>query len=93
MTDDLFESLRQKYRERAVLHAATLEQALASGDRIMVTTVAHKLHGSGASFGFPQVTDLARPLEAAVEEGAADEALRSLAEPLLAELQQIAQAV
>lgn len=75
------------------MHVGALEQALATGDRPTIISIAHKLHGSGSSFGFPEITGYAQPLEAAAEDGAAAEVLRSLAEPLLAELKRIAQAV
>lgn len=93
MTDDPFERLRLKYREQAAGHVATLEQALAAGDRRTVANIAHKLHGNGASLGFPQVSIHAQPVEAAAEEGLANEGLWRLAEPLLSELTQIAQTV
>lgn len=88
-----FENLRRLYRERAPVHACSLAKALADGDRQTITAIAHKLHGSGCSFGFPRITAHAEPLEAAAEGGASDEVLRNLARPLLAELAQIAQAV
>ncbi|WP_300973087.1 Hpt domain-containing protein [Sphingomonas sp. LHG3406-1] len=93
MTTKAFEALRARFRERATVHVGTLEQALAAGDRHTVTTIAHKLHGSGSSFGFPKVTELAQPLEAAADAEAAEDVLHRLAAPLLAELMRIAQAV
>lgn len=91
--NESFESLRRLYRDRATVHVCSLEKAFADGDRQTITTIAHKLHGSGVTFGFPLITALAQALEAATEGGEPDNILRTLAEPLLAELTQIAQAV
>ena len=90
--DERFELLRQRYRERAANQLRALEAALASADREATATVAHKLSGSGAIFGFPQVSRLAEPLELAAEKGGDEAELRRLARPLLAELARIAQA-
>lgn len=91
--NESFEGLRRLYRERASMHVCSLEKAFSDCDRQAITSIAHKLHGSGVSFGFPRITVLAQALETASESGEPDNILRTLAEPLLAELTQIAQAV
>jgi len=91
--DEQFKLLRQRYRERAGERLLALDRALAAGDCAAAENIAHKLAGSGASFGFPQVSQLAEPLELAANAGADIADLRHLAEPLLAELGRIAQAV
>lgn len=89
--DDRFELLRHRYRVRAADHLRALEQAIVVGDRICAATIAHKLSGSGASFGFPEVSLLAEPLELAAEAETDMGEVRRLAEPLLVELSRIAQ--
>lgn len=85
------EHLRRRYRERAGDRLRMLRQALVAGDRQGVASIAHRLSGSGASFGFAQVSFLAEPLELAAEQGRATSDLHRLAEPLLTELARIAQ--
>lgn len=93
MTTQSFDLLRKKFCERATVQVGALEQALATADRDLIISISHKLHGSGSIFGFAKITELAQPLEAAAESGAVQEVLRSLAEPLLAELRKTTQAV
>ena len=91
--DEQFELLRRRYQKRAGEQILALNGALAAGDCGGAENIAHRLAGSGASFGFPQVSQLAERLELAANTGADMANLRRLAEPLLAELRRIAQGV
>ena len=50
---------------------AKLEAHLAAGELRELQTLAHQLKGAGGGYGFPQITELAASLEAALKQGAA----------------------
>ena len=50
-------------------HVARMANALAQGDRDDLRRLAHQLHGTGGSYGFPQVTALATNAESAIKHG------------------------
>jgi HPt (histidine-containing phosphotransfer) domain-containing protein len=72
--------LKLRYAARLDAEKLLLEQALASGDRAEVRRLAHGLSGSGAVFGYPDLSEAGRSLEAAVDKG---EALQEPADFLL----------
>jgi HPt (histidine-containing phosphotransfer) domain-containing protein len=47
---------------------ARMADALAHGDRDVLRRLAHQLHGTGGSYGFPQVTALATDAESAIRQ-------------------------
>lgn len=85
------EDLKRRYREAVAGRVAALEAALAAlasepeEARSSIRRIAHSLRGSGATYGFPEVTAAAARVE-----DAADEALPADVEPLLAVLRGIA---
>jgi HPt (histidine-containing phosphotransfer) domain-containing protein len=78
--EDRMARLRLRFAERLKAEKLLLEQALESGDRGEIRRLAHGLSGSGAIFGYPDVSVAGQRLEAAVDEG---EALQLPAEALL----------
>jgi HPt (histidine-containing phosphotransfer) domain-containing protein len=72
--------LKLRYAARLDAEKLLLEQALASGDRAEVKQLAHGLSGSGAVFGYQELSEAGRNLEAAVDAG---EALQGPADFLL----------
>lgn len=87
------EDLKRRYREAVAGRVAALETALAALQsepeeaRSSIRRVAHSLRGSGATYGFPEVTAAA----AAVEDGT-DDVLAGRVESLLSVLRGIAAA-
>jgi diguanylate cyclase (GGDEF)-like protein len=83
--------LRTWYRERLSTRIAALEKARAELKRPSpesiesIRRIAHSLRGSGATYGFPEITEVARGLEEAEEEQ-----LTSWLDRLLATLRQAA---
>jgi two-component system cell cycle response regulator len=85
------ESLRTTYREGLPARIGTLQQALEDlgegnpGAEETLRGVAHILRGSGASYGYPEITNRAAALEEASPDG-----LREACEALLGELRAVA---
>ncbi|MGK0301339.1 MAG: two-component system sensor histidine kinase/response regulator [Planctomycetota bacterium] len=85
-SDPLFAQLRDAFVESLDRQHTSIHQALNSNDFISITQSAHKLKGTGSSYGFPQVTELASTCERLLLEGAdASDAIASL----LAELESV----
>ena len=82
--DPRFAELIEKFRRRALGEAEQLGQALAAGDRERVRFLAHSLAGAAGTFGFTELSELARPLDEAAAAGADPARLEELAAPLLA---------
>jgi len=76
------DELRSIYRQEIREHLETLSDALAALDRgevaarEVIRSVAHQLKGSGASFGFPEITDRAAAVMDAGDEDLAVRARR-----------------
>jgi CheY-like chemotaxis protein/HPt (histidine-containing phosphotransfer) domain-containing protein len=71
-----------RYLENRRREIGLLNAALESGDFAQIRQLAHGMKGSGAGYGFPELTALGRRLEAAAitgEESQVQEALRALA--------------
>ena len=83
MQDDL----RTHYRQALPSRIAALERARDAGADSEVLGIAHALRGSGATYGFPAVTDAA----AAVEAATADE-IRARTDELIAALRAVVEA-
>jgi HPt (histidine-containing phosphotransfer) domain-containing protein len=79
--EDRMAKLKLRFATRLEAERLLLEQALESGDKAEIRRLAHGLSGSGAVFGYPEVSVAGQKLEAAVDEG---EALQLPVEALLA---------
>ena len=90
---DRFEQLRQRFRRRVEAESSLLEAALVAGHYEIVEDFAHRLVGGGATFGFPDISLLAVPVEQAAQGRVALSELLRLASPLLDELRRTAHAV
>lgn len=84
--DEKMAGLRARFVVRAGEDRARLEAALAALDRVELKRLAHGLSGSAGIFGFPQITEEAQALEAALDSEAVDEELRRLSGLLLRSL-------
>lgn len=60
--------LRARYRTRRSTQLSALEQTLKDGDFDALAVDAHKLCGTGAAFGFSELTNLGMAIEAAAHE-------------------------
>jgi HPt (histidine-containing phosphotransfer) domain-containing protein len=67
---DMLEIVREFALELPA-RVAKLEELLAAGQMRELQTLAHQLKGAGGGYGFPQITELAASLEAALKQGAA----------------------
>lgn len=67
------EELKALYVQNAHKHLAALEGAKATGDSEAMVRLAHKIHGSAASFGFHKLGQAARAVEILGKEGRLDE--------------------
>lgn len=63
--------LKLRFATRVEAEALLLEQALEKGDKAEIKRLAHGLSGSGAVFGYPDLSAAGQELEAAVDQGAA----------------------
>lgn len=84
------QALRARYLSTFPRKIAEIEDALALAARRgepgldALRMAAHRLAGSGASYGWPEITEAARRLERAVDAGAYDEAATGLCSVLRA---------
>src|SRR5882672_10523515 len=65
---DMLEIVRE-FAAELPARIAKLESHLAAGEMCELQTLAHQLKGAGGGYGFPQITDLAASLEAALKQG------------------------
>lgn len=72
---DVFEALREKFRERCARELARLSEPDLAVEELRV--LAHGLAGAGGTFGFPEVSAAAADLEEALDRGPATEAARA----------------
>lgn len=82
--DPRFAALTEKFRLRAANEAAELRLALLDGNIERVRFLAHSLAGAAGTFGFREISDLARPLDEAAGSGVRIAELQRMALPLLA---------
>ncbi len=59
-----------KFLERSAADVERMRAALAAGDAIALQQLAHKMYGTAGSYGFNQLGELAKQLEAAAKENA-----------------------
>ena len=79
-------ALRQRFIGEAEGDAAELERHAAGRAWTQVRDISHRVAGRAGMFGFPELTDLARALEEAVDADAPSAAVHSLAEDLIRQL-------
>ncbi len=75
LADLIPDYLEWRRRDLQALHAA-----LANDDLETVQKIGHRIKGTGASYGFPPLTEWGRALEMAARAGQRDAVERSLAE-------------
>lgn len=76
VVQDKMQALRKRYlvqlQERLEglerLQSLCQAQSLSEDDRLTLRTIAHKLAGTGSTFGFPQISEAGRTLELALVE-------------------------
>lgn len=66
-----FEALRAEYLDNRLRELAALAGALRRADFPALAAAAHNLKGTGAAYGFAELTELGRALESAAKQGAA----------------------
>ncbi|MHC5114574.1 MAG: PAS domain S-box protein [Planctomycetota bacterium] len=64
--DPKFQSLREDYIESLTDTAHALREIAAADDREAARVIAHRLAGTGASYGFPEISDAARACEESI---------------------------
>ncbi|WP_420471484.1 Hpt domain-containing protein [Brevundimonas sp. FT23042] len=69
MTKDPLAPIRKRFRERALADADALAGALAAGDAVQIEALAHGLAGAAGIFGFTEISDRAKALDARFAEG------------------------
>ena len=74
---DMLEIVRE-FASELPARIAKLEAHLAAGELRELQTLAHQLKGAGGGYGFPQITDASRRLEAAA--AASGDVARGLAD-------------
>lgn len=84
--------LRERFASRAGADRAALLDARLRGDREELRERAHRLAGSSATFGYPEVGTAAFALQAAVDAGVSETELLSAAQHLADQLGAIADA-
>lgn len=63
--DPIVKELIPGYLARRREELATLEAAVDDGDYETLRIIGHNLHGSGAAYGLPRISELGRDLETA----------------------------
>ncbi len=72
-----FAPLLEAYRDDAHEHGAALARARTGGDVAGVRSIAHKVAGTGGSYGFPDLSTAARDVEMRLDRGEPLSALRA----------------
>lgn len=83
-------ALRQRFVHQAGAEAAEIESGAAAQTWSAVRDLSHRVAGRAGMFGFPEITDLARALEEAVEGRASVTELENLASDLVRRLRSLA---
>ena len=78
--DPFARQLRSRYLQRRRDDVASLGKALAENDFESIRIAGHNMYGSGAAYGFSQVTVIGRCLETAAEQASAEEIRALIAE-------------
>ncbi|MBF0158243.1 MAG: Hpt domain-containing protein [Magnetococcales bacterium] len=69
MIDRELEQLIPGYLANRWKDVAAIEQALAQGDQESIRILGHRMKGSGAGYGFEEITAIGRQLEQAADQG------------------------
>lgn len=85
---DMLEIVRE-FASELPARVAKLEAHLAAGEMRELQTLAHQLKGAGGGYGFPQITELAASLEAALKQGAGAPVVKDRAVALCACLRDV----
>jgi HPt (histidine-containing phosphotransfer) domain-containing protein len=85
---DMLEIVRE-FAGELPARIAKLEGHLAAGEMRELQTLAHQLKGAGGGYGFPQITELAASLEAALKQGADEAVVKDRAAALCATLRAV----
>lgn len=83
-------ALRQRFVASAAQQASALRTALQANDGERAIEIAHHLAGASGIFGHPDLGDLARRLEEAIEADASGRPIGPLATDVLAALDRLA---
>ncbi len=67
----VFQALRVEYLEHCRSRLGQIQEALQQGDLAAVQRAGHDWKGTGAAYGFAEITDLGRALELAARDGLA----------------------
>lgn len=85
---DMLEIVRE-FATELPARIAKLEAHLAAGELRELQTLAHQLKGAGGGYGFPQITELAASLEAALKQGLDGPIVKDRANALCATLRSV----
>ena len=88
--DERMAALRGDFIDRASADASTIEGHAAAGEWPKIRDLSHGIVGRAGIFGFPEISDDARELERAVECGAPEPHLSTLAKGLIRGLRSLA---
>jgi HPt (histidine-containing phosphotransfer) domain-containing protein len=86
---DMLEIVRE-FAAELPARVSKLEALLAAHELRELQTLAHQLKGAGGGYGFPQITELAASLEAALKQGADDAVVKDRAHALCTLLRDVA---
>lgn len=86
--NDRLAELRAGFVVRSREDRQTLIRSRREGDLATMRRVAHSLAGNGGIFGFPEISEVARQLETALEAGQVPDAICKGLEARLAALEQ-----
>ena len=89
--EERMQALRKRYAERAALDLDALGGAVRTQDWVEVRRIAHGLSGTGAVFGFPEISASGQQLEEAVDADLPVSERLALADALIACLAAAAQ--
>ena len=82
--------LLEEYVTSLIEQARVLRELHRDGDVSQIRVIAHRLVGSGASYGFPLVSETARACEQAINDGAGPKPLAETLDALLEQLDRTA---
>ncbi len=61
--EGLFSELRRHYIAQVPAKISAIQDVIENGDLESIESLAHKLRGSGRSYGFSEITDIAAEIE------------------------------
>ncbi|AQR72843.1 Hpt domain-containing protein [Sphingomonas sp. LM7] len=87
--DARLQAFRRRFIEQAVIDADEIERCATQGDWHAVRDRSHGLVGRAGMFGYVALSDTAKILEQAIEDGEAGEPLQPLAATLVSQLRDL----